>query len=330
MNINIVNLRNISDIDAWLRNSNNVYIGRDSEWGNPFRLKNYSFCRQTVVDLYKAHVLSTPELAKKVGELRGKVLGCWCAPQLCHGEILHQLAGNRPVYNHQKSVNQIVMSSTEELRNLIMEVKNSMVTNEKFDELIKRIDEKDAKIAELEGKISVLEDQKKLFERRLDDFESYNRRQNLRIVGIPLPPEGVKESSEDVTEKVKEAIRALNVPDLDVDGVIDRAHRVGKRTTNATTGQSFHPVIVRFISWRARTAVYRKREKRGGTRIYTDLTKRRLDLKKLADERIRDNDGVKFAFADVNNNIGLRLANDQVRFFNSEEELVAILQSLPN
>ena len=82
-----------------------------------------------------------------------------------------------------------MMSSTEELRNLIMEVKNSMVTNERFDELIKRIDEKDAKIAELEGKISVLEDQKKLFERRLDDFESYNRRQNLRIVGIPLPLE---------------------------------------------------------------------------------------------------------------------------------------------
>ena len=51
-------------------------------------------------------------------------------------------------------------------------------------------------------------------------------------------------------------------------------------------------------------------------------------MKKLADEKTRDNDQVKFAFADINNNIGLRLANDQVKFFNSEEELVAILQSL--
>ena len=304
-------------------------VGRGSEWGNPYRLSAYGNCRRKVVDLYKEHILSTPNLAEKVKELRGKVLGCWCSPNLCHGEILHQLAGNRPQYHQVEIVNQIMMNSGEELRNLILEVKNSMVTKERFDELIRRIDEKDTKIAELEEKVSVLEDQKRLFERRLDDLESYNRRQNLRIVGIPLPPQGVKETSEEVTEKVKEAIRALNVPDLHVDGVIDRAHRVGKRTTNAA-GQSFHPVIVRFILWQARTAVYRKREKRGGTRIYTDLTKRRLDLKKLADEKTRDNDQVKFAFADINNNIGLRLANDQVKFFNSEEELVAILQSLPN
>ena len=170
----------------------------------------------------------------------------------------------------------------------------------------------------------------RLFERRLDDIESYNRRQNLRIVGIPPPPEGTRETAEQVTVKVKETIRALNVPDLDVDQVIDWAHRVGKRRTNAATGHTIHPVIVRFISWRARTAVYRKREKRAATIIYTDLTKRRLDLKKLADEKVRDNEHVKFAFADVNNNIGLRLANDQVKLFNSEEELETILQSLLN
>ena len=85
---------------------------------------------------------------------------------------------------------------------------------------------------------------------------------------------------------------------------------------------------MRFVSWRARTAVYRKREKRGAVRIYTDLTKRRLQLKRKADEKIRENENVKFAFADVNNNIGLRLEDDSIKFFNSEEELDRILGSL--
>ncbi|MHB8407806.1 MAG: DUF4326 domain-containing protein [Acidiferrobacterales bacterium] len=27
-----------------------------------------------------------------LGELRGKVLGCWCSPQACHGDVLEELA----------------------------------------------------------------------------------------------------------------------------------------------------------------------------------------------------------------------------------------------
>ena len=82
------------------------------------------------------------------------------------------------------------------------------------------------------------------------------------------------------------------------------------------------------VSWRARTAIYRKREKRGRTRIYTDLTKRRLQLKKTADDMVRDNDKVKYAFGDINNNIGVRLDDDSLRFFNSVEELERILESV--
>ena len=61
-----------------------------------------------------------------------------------------------------------------------------MVTKEKFDELMLKIDEKNAKIDELEGRINYLENQNQLLERRMDDLESYGRRQNLRIIGIPL------------------------------------------------------------------------------------------------------------------------------------------------
>ena len=32
-------------------------------------------------------------------ELRGKILGCWCAPQQCHAEVLHHRADNIPQYS---------------------------------------------------------------------------------------------------------------------------------------------------------------------------------------------------------------------------------------
>ena len=64
------------------------------------------------------------------------------------------------------------MATNEELKLLITEMKNSMVTKDKFDELFKLLGEKDDKIAQLEERVKVLETQAGLFERRLDDLES--------------------------------------------------------------------------------------------------------------------------------------------------------------
>ena len=203
-----------------------------------------------------------------------------------------------------------------------------MITQGKSDELIKRIDEKDDRINELEDRVKVLENQNRLFERRLDDVESYGRRQNLRIVGIPPPTDGSKESADDVFDKAVDVIEGLGIPNLNANAVIDRAHPVGMKYKRDDTGEVIHPVIVRFTSWRARTTIYRKRERQAPVRFYTDLTKRRLEMKKLADSKTKNNDKVKFAFADINNSIGIRLADESMRFFNSEEELDRILQSL--
>ena len=171
------------------------------------------------------------------------------------------------------------MATNEELKQLITDMKSTMVTKDKFDELLQKLEAKDKKIEELEGRIKRLEHQNELLERRMDDCESYGRRQNLRIVGIPPAADGRKETAEEVTEKVKVAITQLDVPNLNVDDVIDRAHRVGKRFRKPDSNEEIHPIIVRFTSWRARTDIYRKREKRGAIRFYTDLTKRRLTLK---------------------------------------------------
>ncbi|CAH6420393.1 Domain of unknown function (DUF4326)-containing protein [uncultured virus] len=64
-----------------------VYIGRPSVWGNPFVLKNESD-RPEVIRQYREHLLASPRLLERLPELKGKVLGCWCAPRACHGDVL--------------------------------------------------------------------------------------------------------------------------------------------------------------------------------------------------------------------------------------------------
>lgn len=80
-----------------------VYIGRPSDWGNPFTHKEGTLAKyktytpQEAVAKFKEYLLSNPELMKRLPELKGKVLGCWCktsknpnAP--CHGDVLAELA----------------------------------------------------------------------------------------------------------------------------------------------------------------------------------------------------------------------------------------------
>ena len=68
-----------------------VYIGRPSNWGNPYRLKREED-RAAVISMYIVWLLRHPALLKRVGELKGKVLGCHCHPRLCHGDVLRALA----------------------------------------------------------------------------------------------------------------------------------------------------------------------------------------------------------------------------------------------
>ena len=164
-----------------------------------------------------------------------------------------------------------------------------------------------------------------MLERKCDDLESYTRRQNIRIVGIP-EVEGPEDGTACVA-KVKDVISDLGLP-LNLDTAIDRAHRVGPRKDREGRPVQ-RAMIVRFTSWSSRTAVYTNLKKEDGKpRIYTDLTKRRFILKKKAEEKVEGNPNIRFVYADVNNNICLRLTNEQKRIFNSIEELDAIIRGL--
>lgn len=68
-----------------------VYIGRPSKWGNPFIIGRDGN-RDEVVRKYRKYLLDRLELVEALPELKGKTLGCWCAPQACHGDVLEELA----------------------------------------------------------------------------------------------------------------------------------------------------------------------------------------------------------------------------------------------
>lgn len=67
-----------------------VYIGRPGKWGNPFELGRDG-TRAEVIEKYRAWILTQPKLLSELGELKGKVLGCWCSPLPCHGDVLLEL-----------------------------------------------------------------------------------------------------------------------------------------------------------------------------------------------------------------------------------------------
>jgi Domain of unknown function (DUF4326) len=69
-----------------------VYVGRPSPFGNPFVIGRDGD-RGTVIRKYRAWLLAQPALVERVRrELAGKVLGCWCAPLPCHGDVLADVA----------------------------------------------------------------------------------------------------------------------------------------------------------------------------------------------------------------------------------------------
>lgn len=70
--------------------SRDVYIGRGSKWGNPYRI-GADGTRDQVIEKYFEYILRKPELIGALDELRNKNLVCFCAPQRCHGDVLKLL-----------------------------------------------------------------------------------------------------------------------------------------------------------------------------------------------------------------------------------------------
>jgi hypothetical protein len=88
--------RGIADFKEWNKRKNTTYIGRNmafyvpgsfkSKWCNPFSSKKYGL--DTCLKMYEVHVRNDKKLMGELEELRNMELGCWCAPDPCHGHVL--------------------------------------------------------------------------------------------------------------------------------------------------------------------------------------------------------------------------------------------------
>jgi hypothetical protein len=97
----VANLRTDKALIAWAETEGlYVRIDRRSEWGNPYEIGDDGD-RSTVIESYRQYVALKFGLLSRLGELRGKVLGCWCYPEPCHGCVLIELTKESPVEHPQ-------------------------------------------------------------------------------------------------------------------------------------------------------------------------------------------------------------------------------------
>ena len=69
---------------------NGIYVGRPTQWGNPFKI-SAAVPRAKAVALYENRLRKMPPKKRHafLEPLRGKSLGCWCPlDEPCHADVL--------------------------------------------------------------------------------------------------------------------------------------------------------------------------------------------------------------------------------------------------
>ena len=113
----LVNLKKVANVQDWKKDNDNVYIGRktvefqESKWANPYRISKTN-SREQVVLRFEEYIRSNSLLLKDLNQLKGKTLGCWCSPQLCHGEVLQKLLQEITSEEQQQVGSTSVMASS--------------------------------------------------------------------------------------------------------------------------------------------------------------------------------------------------------------------------
>ena len=75
------------------------YLPR-SDWYNPFKMdkpgRSRDGTREEVIEKYERYLIAErPDLLERLPELEGRILGCWCKPEACHGDVLLRLIQER-------------------------------------------------------------------------------------------------------------------------------------------------------------------------------------------------------------------------------------------
>ena len=87
----VINIKTDAEYQAEKSTPTYEYIGRGSYWGNPYSMYEEGDDREEVIRKYKYDFdyEKFPNKEKsEVYKLAGKRLGCFCKPQVCHGDVL--------------------------------------------------------------------------------------------------------------------------------------------------------------------------------------------------------------------------------------------------
>lgn len=97
--VRVVNVKYSDDYTVYIGRANPRYGLSHSIWANAHRIGK-ECTREQAIERYRRDIEQKPWLLKRLVELRGQILGCWCAPRdgltsadpvICHGQILAQL-----------------------------------------------------------------------------------------------------------------------------------------------------------------------------------------------------------------------------------------------
>jgi hypothetical protein len=91
----VANLEKDANLINWAKTEGlYVQIDRQTAWGNPFEIPGDGD-RDTVCESYEVYFKLKKSLHGKLKSLKGKVLGCHCYPERCHGNYLISLANKK-------------------------------------------------------------------------------------------------------------------------------------------------------------------------------------------------------------------------------------------
>lgn len=189
--------------------------------------------------------------------------------------MIHEVVNQ--ILNEDDILEKIVSQLANRIEKIVQDAVNSLMKP-----ILDQVSELKTQVAKLQETVGTLNID---VQDRTDELEQYQRRNNLRVFGIP----------EENGENTDELVIKLFKDKLEVDvseKCLDRTHRVGKRHPPGQDGTVRpRPIIVRFVSYRDRRIVFtnKKKLKATGVSIKEDLTSTRLELLRSAVEKFGRN-----------------------------------------
>jgi hypothetical protein len=88
----VINIHNRTVLERARKTGRYRYIGRGSVFGNPYRIRENGWTRDQVIEMYRSDLRQSKDLQEVIRRLPANaILGCYCAPEACHGDVIMEM-----------------------------------------------------------------------------------------------------------------------------------------------------------------------------------------------------------------------------------------------